>query len=113
MRPEHNFLKAIFIQGRLKDLIAFFVMPKEGDQFAVFHTDAVSIQANVVPELVVFGKKFIDQSKLSFIGASIGDADLKGNLLKALLKAALIGHALHIIYHLIRLYFFAIEDDIV
>ena len=111
MRPEHNFLKAIFIQGRLKDLIALFVMPKEWDQFAVFHTDAVGIQANVVPELVVFGKKFIDQSKLSFIGASIGDADLKGNLLKALLKAALIGHALHIIYHLIRLYFFAIEDD--
>ena len=33
VRPEHNFLKAIFIQGRLKDLIAFFVMPKEGDQF--------------------------------------------------------------------------------
>lgn len=113
VRPEYNFLKAIFIQGRLKDLIAFFVMPKERDQFAVFHTDAVGIQANVVPELVVFGKKFIDQSKLSFIGASIGDADLKGNLLKVLLKAALIGHALHIIDHLIRLYFFAIEDDII
>jgi hypothetical protein len=102
----------MFIQGRLKDQIAFFVMFKERDHLAALHLYAVGIQADVVPETVVFGKKFIDKSKLYLLGASIGDADLKGNLLKALFKAALIGHMFQIIDHLIRLYFLAIEDDI-
>ena len=77
MRPEHDFLEAIFIQGRFQDLIVFFVMLKEWDQFAVFHTDAVGIQANVVPELIVFGKKLIDQRKLSFLGLPLVMLTLK------------------------------------
>ena len=72
MWPKHNILKAICIQERLKDLIAFFVMFKERDQFAVLHADIVGIQADVVPERVVFVNLFISKSKLYCFAVSLG-----------------------------------------
>ena len=77
MRLQHNILEAIFIQGRLEDLIAFFVMFKERDQFAALHLDIVGIQADVVPETVVFGKNSSTSLNSTFLALPLVMLTLK------------------------------------
>ena len=113
MRPERDAPEPRCIKGRLKDLVAFLVMFKEGDQFAVLHHHAVGIQADVVTELIVFCEKFVVKPELCSAVAAVCDPDPEGYLLKSLSEAALIVNVVNIADHLIGLHFLAVKDDAV
>ena len=58
-------------------------MMKERGKFAVLHSDTVGIQTDVVPERIGLREKLIVQGKIDRLAASVCNADLTCNLLKA------------------------------
>ena len=113
LRTQHDLLEAFRVQSRFKDSVVFFVMFKERFQFAILHPDPISIQTYMIPEFIVFPEKLVNKFEFYLVTDSVGDADLKGDLLKAFLKTALIVYLFDIIDHFIRLNIFTVENDVV